>query len=757
LRLSPALVQHGGMLARLARFAPYALLAAAIGLRVEDPAPIEQARLLLFDAFQRASPRPWVDVPVRIVDIDEESLARHGQWPWPRTLVADLVWRLGDAGAAAIGFDIVFAEPDRLSPSRAVAGWAAGAGTDRLREAAATLPDNDAVLASAFEGNRVVTGFVTAGGAPSARLPRAPAAFAIAGDDPRLFVPGWPSAILNLEPLEAAASGNGSINFAPGRDGVIRTVPLLARTTALDPDDPFGRTRLLPAFGIEALRVAQDAPTLRVRASGASGETSYGARTGIVDVAVGEWVVPTDARGHVWLHYAGHRKDRYIPAWKVLAGEVDPASLAGTILLVGTSAAGLLDLRATPLDAATPGVEIHAELIEQIVLGASLSRPDWAPGAEIAGMVLIGIVLLWLLPRIGALACAAVGAGAAAAAFAASWATFAGANLLVDPAYPAAVVILLYIAGSLSGYLRTEAERRRIRTAFGQYLSPDLVEDLARHPEHLKLGGETREMTILFCDVRGFTTIAESFKNDPQGLTTLINRLLTPLTAAVHAHAGTIDKYIGDCVMAFWNAPLDNPNHARDAAAAALDMLAAVERLNAERLRESADAAPLGIGVGINSGDVVVGNIGSDQRFDYSVLGDAVNLAARLEGQSKTYGVPVVLGDDTARHIDAEFALLELDRLAVKGKREAAPVWGLLGDAAVRASDAFATLVARHDAMLRAYRGRDWDAAEIAAREALALPLAPPTLYALWRRRIAAMKADPPGPDWDGTTIATEK
>ncbi|MGE0256716.1 MAG: CHASE2 domain-containing protein [Alphaproteobacteria bacterium] len=745
------------MIARLARFAPYLLLAAAIGLRIQDPVPVEQARLLLFDAFQRAQPRSWVDVPVRIVDIDEESLARHGQWPWPRTLVADLVWRLGDAGAAAIAFDIVFAEPDRLSPSRAVAGWAAGEASDRLREAAASLPDNDAVLAAAFSHNRVVTGFVTTGETRAERLPRTPAAIASAGDDPRLFVPAWPGAILNLPELEAAASGNGSINFVPGRDGVIRTVPLLARTTAVDPDDPFGRTRLLPAFGLEALRVAQDAPTLRVRASGASGEASFGARTGIVDVTVGEWTVPTDAGGNVWLHYTGHRAERFIPAWKVLAGEVDPAAVAGAILLVGTSAAGLLDLRATPLDPATPGVEVHAEMIEQFVLGASLVRPDWATGAEIAVMALVGAALLWLLPRIGALACAAVGGGAAVTAFAASWLAFAGASWLVDPAYPVAVIVALYISGSLAGYLRTEAERRRIRTAFGQYLAPALVEDLARHPEHLRLGGETREMSILFCDVRGFTSIAESFKSDPQGLTALINRLLTPLTAAVHAHGGTIDKYIGDCVMAFWNAPLDDPEHPRDAAAAALDMLTAVERLNAERERETPGAAPLGIGVGINTGEVVVGNIGSDQRFDYSVLGDAVNLAARLEGQSKVYGVPVVLGDDTAQRVAAHFALLELDRLAVKGKREAAPVWGLLGDAAVRDSDDFRRLASAHARMLAAYRGRAWDAAAEAGREAAALPLAPAGLYDLWQRRIAALRADPPGADWDGTTVATEK
>jgi adenylate cyclase len=315
-------------------------------------------------------------------------------------------------------------------------------------------------------------------------------------------------------------------------------------------------------------------------------------------------------------------------------------------------------------------------------------------------------------------------------------------------------MVALYAVLAFSNYTREAAEKRQVRSAFGQYLSPSLVEQLAEHPEQLKLGGETKEMTFLFCDVRNFTAISESHKSDPQRLTALINRLLTPLSNAILAHNGTIDKYMGDCVMAFWNAPMDLPGHENHACAAALDMLKALDGLNAERRVEAETAgapyAPLRVGIGLNTGECVVGNMGTATRFDYSVLGDAVNLAARLETYSTEYGVAVVMGEATAARVQDSVALLELDRVAVKGKSEAVTVYGLLGDNSVRINPAFASLVRANAAMLAAYRARDWDAADRLAVACAALDAAPAGLYALHRARIAAFRKTPPPEGWDG-------
>jgi adenylate cyclase len=309
-------------------------------------------------------------------------------------------------------------------------------------------------------------------------------------------------------------------------------------------------------------------------------------------------------------------------------------------------------------------------------------------------------------------------------------------------------------------YWVVDRDGRRVRSAFRHYLAPDLVNALAAHPERLRLGGETRTMTLLFCDVRGFTSISEGFKADPQALTRLINRFLTPMTDIILARHGTIDKYMGDCIMAFWNAPLDDAEHANHACASALAMVAGLDALNHDLERDAAAAGrpfvPLKVGIGLNTGECVVGNMGSEQRFDYSVLGDAVNLASRLEGQSKTYGVDVVIGEATRAAVPS-WAALELDRIAVKGKAEAVRIHVLLGDAATARTPAFAALAARHAAMLVAYRGQDWACAEAAAADCAREAPQLGTLYALYRERIARYRAEPPAPDWDGVFAALEK
>jgi adenylate cyclase len=318
---------------------------------------------------------------------------------------------------------------------------------------------------------------------------------------------------------------------------------------------------------------------------------------------------------------------------------------------------------------------------------------------------------------------------------------------------------------SSANYLREERRRRRIRTAFGQYVSRDLVDRLVETEESLALGGETRELTLLFSDVRGFTAIAESYRDDPAALTQLMNRLLTSLSNAILERGGTIDKFMGDAVMAFWNAPLDHADHARSACAAALGMTAAVDRLNADREAEAraagTDWLAMNVGIGINTGTCTVGNMGSDMRFDYTAVGDPVNLASRLEGQSRTYGLAVIVGSATETAARDDFALMEIDLIRVKGKLQAERIFALLGDAGLRAAPAFGAGGAANARMLAAYRAQDWDGAEaaLAGVEAFSAHLGGRLAgyLALYRRRIAAGRAAPPGAGWDGVYDATDK
>ena len=650
---------------------PALILLLGLTLRAWDPPPVADMRLRTFDYYQQIKPRDYVPLPVHIVDLDDGSISRHGQWPWPRVLLARLLDRLREAGAAAVAFDIIFSEPDRTSPLEIIKHLPEGLVDQNLREKAARSQNHDALFAKAIRNARNVTlGFVLTPNGPGIQPPLR-TGYAFTGDDPRLFAPRFEGSVLNLRILSNAAAGGGSLNHVPERDGVVRRVPLLVNSV----------DRIYPALSLDTLRMAQGASTLLVKSSGASGEKAFGQKTGVISVKVGRLAVPTDAAGRIWLYQTREQDVRFMPAWKVLAGEFDRSRIEGSILFVGSSAAGLADLKTTPLHPALPGVAVHAQLAEQMILGSYLTRPDWATGAELIFLFIVGAILVFLIPRLGAAWSALVGVACAALGVGLSWYAFSAASirLLIDPIYPVFIVGIVFISGSVLSYVRSERDRRQLRGLFGMYVSRKLVDHLAANPQEVELGGEMRPLTVMFMDVRGFTALSENMAAGE--LTTFMNRFLTTMTAAVLEQDGTISHYTGDGLMAFWNSPVDQPDHARRACRTALDMRMRLEGLNAEleseALAQETAHNPIRIGIGLNTGICCVGNIGSEQRFGYSALGDAVNIAARLETESKSYGVPIIIGESTRAAVP-EFDCEEMGRIKVRGRDAPLTIFSLL-------------------------------------------------------------------------------
>jgi adenylate cyclase len=537
--------------------------------------------------------------------------------------------------------------------------------------------------------------------------------------------------------LEKAAAGRGLFSIRNERDGIVRRVPMLMLTQGVT----------MPSLSFEMLRVASGADTILVKSDSA----------GIKSIRVGGFEIPTDSEGRLWVHFAKHDPSIYVSAADVLDGTVQPQAIARHLVLIGTSAVGLLDTKTTPLDAVIPGVEVHAQVLESALTKTVLSQPAYTRGAELCIAIILGVIVIWLAPMFGPVTLIIMGAVFAALLAGTSWYFYTQHRLLIDFTYPLLSTTLIYLTLIFSNFVREQAQRRRIRSAFSQYLSPALVAQLAQSPEKLVLGGEEREMTIMFSDVRGFTTISESYKHDPHGLTTLMNRFLTPLTNAILDRKGTIDKYMGDAIMAFWNAPLDDDQHQINACHAALDMLDRIDALNRLRQTEAENGGhvyiPINVGIGLNTGICVVGNMGSDLRFDYSVLGDSVNLASRLEGQSKEYGFPIIVGSKTALAVKDKFAILELDFIMVKGKKEPEVIYAIAGREDVTHSERFQTLRNLTIEMLACYRSRDWDGALYAVERGRNSDVANALekLYDLYEKRIRAYQETPPPADWNGS------
>ncbi|MGD9542441.1 MAG: CHASE2 domain-containing protein, partial [Methylocystis sp.] len=524
-----------------------ALIAAAaliLPWGVAQPRALDDLRNFVFDTFQRLAPRAYdPEAPTRVVGIDEKSLKAHGQWPWPRARLAELVDRLRELGAASIAFDFIFAEADRAGATQLLDAIPDARARAEVGKLVARMPSGDQIFAEALTQAPATLG-VTLTDAVVAPLP-AKSGLVTAGDDPAPFLVSFAGAVGPERRLAEAAKGLGATNWLPDHDQIVRRVPLVTRAGDI----------LMPSLALEALRVAQGESAIVIRSSNASGQTAFGKQTGVNAIKVGAFEIDTGPNAEVRPRYSHRAEARDISAKDILDGGVGREEIEGRIIFVGALATGLGDVRATPLEPVAPGVDVHAQIVESIASGALLARPDWAPGLEFVVAAFAFLLVMGLLYVAPPLVSAAAAPLLVVGLFAGAFYLFDRHGLLLDPAYPSLAIIGGYVFGAVTLWRAETSARRHVRQAFGKFVAPAVVDRLAEHPDRLVLGGETRELTVLFSDLRNFSGISEGMS--ARELTQFMNDYLTPMTDAILEEEGTVDKYMGDAVLAFWNAPLD--------------------------------------------------------------------------------------------------------------------------------------------------------------------------------------------------------
>lgn len=664
-------------------------------VRIWDPGFAESVRLRYFDQLIIGQPEKITSVS--IVNIDEASLDKYGQWPFSRDLYAHIIEDLYRREAGLVVFNVLMPEQDRFK--------------------------QDPVLAKTLEKLPVVLPLL--GSTKSKNTAHNSSAIAV-GADPEGRVVEFPGLISNIDLLGQRAAGAGMVNTFPEVDGVVRRTPLVI----------FHNEHLYPSLALESLRVKAKDSNLQVKIGDLGVEAVRGRQMGRVN---------TDNLGRIWIDWSTRAKQYSLVNL--------PKSFNNEIVIVGVSAAGLINPLATSRGEVWPQ-ELQAAVIGTIENGTTIQRPDWADGAELLLLAALGIVLIFLMrwTYVGiAATVVTIGAVIGGSMYAYSHFLF-----LFDATITAGGLVLVAMHAYMAKFVSEFLQKQQIKKQFQSYLSPDLVAKLIKDPSLLRLGGEEKELSIMFTDVRGFTSISEHYGKDVQGLTKIMNRYMTAMTKRILETDGTLDKYIGDAQMAFWNAPLDETQHCKDAVKAALAMLGDLETFNAEIAPEG--VPPFGMGLGINTGVVVVGNMGSEQRFDYTCLGDAVNLASRLEGQSKNYGVLIVLGPVTAERVEGTYFTVELDTIAVKGKKEGVTIFTVFYNPSEDLMPAWKHDREVHELMLAYYRKQQWDKA-IALVETLKGKFDGKMdhYYDLWLERVEEMRNKQLPADWDGVYVATSK
>jgi len=710
---------------------------------------------LIYDARLRATMPGTLDERVVIVDIDEKSLAEVGRWPWPRDRMAQLVDTLfDDQHIALLGFDTVFAEADDSSGLRQLQQLATGALADQpgfaeqVQRLESTL-DFDAQFARALKDRPVVLGYYFTSdrdGRTSGVLP-APVMQADALQGRTILATQWSGYGANIAPLAAAAPRAGFFNAIADRDGEVRSLPLLAEHGG----------RYYESLSLAMFRLLLGSPQV---APGFPSERfltrHYQALESVRLVqGNGSLAIPVDERVAALVPFRGKGGPQggsftYVPASDVLAGRLPADTLKGKIVLVGTTAPGLLDLRVTPVGETYPGVETHANQIASLLDGELVVKPDYALGYELVVLVVSGLVLALALPLLSAARAVALSVGVMALVVGLNFWLYLGHGLVLPLASTLVTAAFAFALNMSYGYLVESRAKRELAQLFGTYVPPELVDEMVKDPDSYSMTAATRELTVMFCDMRGFTQMSESL--EPAQLQALLNTVFSRLTDIIRVHRGTIDKYMGDCVMAFWGAPVETASHAGLAVQTALDMAQAVQTINQER--QQAGLPAIGVGIGLNTGVMCVGDMGSDVRRSYTVIGDAVNLGSRLEGLSRTYGVDIV-ASDTTRAQAQQFVWQELDRVRVKGKAQAVTICTPLG-LREHLSEAQTDELREWNQALKAWRAQEWDACDVHLLN-LRRQNAEKVLYRLYGDRVASMRLSPPHAMWDGATIFDSK
>lgn len=717
--------------------------------------------------FRTRGVRPPPGNEVVIVAVDEKSVGDLGRWPWPRARIAELVNHLGQYGAKVIAFDIVFAESQRNTElevlrqlSKEFGGPEPGEGaepTPSLRRNAPELKfieqrigraqnsDDDHLLAQAvrkFPGT-ILGYFFYLNPSEVANLDEKDylgnvkwiansevgAIRAPAGVDPSRFLRRALGVQINIPTLSEAAQANGFFNAIPDDDGTIRRGMLVLTLN----------DRVFPSLALKSVSTFENAPIMMEFAD-----------YGVAQIAVGDRKIPVNESGKLMVNFygPGHTFPHY-SASDVVTGKVDPALFKGKIVLAGVTAIGIYDIRATPFSPVFPGVEVHANIIENILHNDFLIRPEWMAIFDLGAILAIGLILGLILPKVRAAYGLIPVVVVALSYYGIDRYLFEVKGVIVSTVYPIAEVFFIFLGITFYKYLTEEKKRKQYREAFSRYVSASVVNEILKDPDRLKLGGERKTLTVMFSDIRGFTSISELL--DPETVVHILNEYLTPMTEAVFQQGGMLDKYIGDAIMAVYGAPLAQPDHARKACITALEMM---KRLRVLQQGWAERNLPLiNIGIGINTGPMSVGNMGSEMLFDYTVIGDSVNLASRLEGLNKEYGTNIIVSEATYQEAKEEFIFRAMDRVVVKGKKETVGIFELMGtkEDASRISER----VTRFEAGFKAYQNRKW---EEAIREFEALGKYEEDKAAqIFLQRCRLYQESPPPPDWNGAFVLTKK
>lgn len=698
---------------------------------------------LIYDVKVRLTMPQGVDPRVVILDIDEKSLAEQGRWPWGRDKLATLMDKLFDKyGVKLVGFDVVFAEPDESSGLKSLESLAKGelksdtGFTSALRDLRPKL-DHDARFAAALKNRPVILGYYFSskdGGVSSGSAP-APVFPAGTFNGRQIGFTQWVSFGGNLPEFQKEAAGAGHFNPLVDIDGTSRRVPLLVEYQG----------QYYEALALAMVRnLLGNPPIIPGYPEGSSGGYAGMEWLDLPGENGGLMRIPVDENAATLIPYRGYERSfRYVSITDVLNDRIPKEDLAGRVMVVGTTAPGLMDLRATPVGAAYPGVEIHANLIAGMLDGVIKHKPPYILGADVLLVLIAGAVMVFLLPLLSPLRATMVGALVMLLLLSVNFSFWHSAHVVLPLANGMIAVALLYAMNMSWGYFVESRTKRQLTGLFGQYVPPELVEEMSRDPEHYSMAGRKAELTVLFSDIRGFTTISEGL--EPNELATLMNQYLGAMTLVVRKHRGTLDKYIGDAIMAFWGAPVDDSEHAKHSILTGLEMHIALKELNTDLVARG--WPELKIGVGVNTGPMTVGDMGSPVRQSYTVMGDAVNLGSRLEGITKQYGVGFIAGEATRELVKHEFVFRELDRVRVKGKDEPVGIYEPLGLDGEVQKPVLDELKLWNQA-LRAYRAQDWDQAEVTLLNLSRM--SPHKLYEVYGERIAHYRKEPPGQDWDG-------